>query len=591
MRYTQYLFTRFFCRCAASACLAAVYAIFAALSSCTNEACGGEDVPVAGGCIPLSLEITASGFTGLQPDASPHTRTSENDYTTSFDASDAIGLFAVKGIGTPGAAMVDGISNSKLTYAPAVDVAHKPTWQPADAATTLYYYPDVTYIAYYPYKDGITIDPTQSKDAILASFAEKAELQPATDQSTFAAYAASGLMTASGTATDTDDPNRKTLSLSFTHSYALLVLKTKVPAKCVAPAGSVFEYRPQATVMRADPAAANVVIRDVKAYKLADGEFRTIIKPVVDDNMRVSYTTNGMIVEYNEAMAGLAAVTTGQYYECVMNTSLPGTPDAIERALQPGDFVYQNNGKIEIYPGDGPVDADGKIPDYTNAVGIVVTTASARMTDAECNTKGWNHAYVMGFDEVGDAIWGVDNVDETVLPNTTFNDGENNMNGYSETEAMLAERANKGDISSYPAFNKLNDYRNNHPVPSALAGKRSPWFIPSIGQWFDLLFNLGGRSPKTFRNNTNESWSDMMGYGTETRNKINGQLNKLGKPINLADYAPNMSFYMLSSESNAADVWYATWLDQAGSSVVALLAGAKPFDTPSILFFRPFFAF
>lgn len=179
---------------------------------------------------PLALEITASGFTG-QPDASPDTRASEQDnYDTWFEETDAIGLFAVRGIGTPVAAIVDGINNSKLTYAPADDASHKPTWQPADAATTLYYYADVTYIAYYPYKDGIAIDPTQSAATILASFSGKTELQPAADQSTPEAYAASDLMTASGTATDTADPSRKLLSLTFTHSYSLLVVKTNIMA-------------------------------------------------------------------------------------------------------------------------------------------------------------------------------------------------------------------------------------------------------------------------------------------------------------------------------------------------------------------------
>lgn len=591
MRYTKHLFSRYIRRCADTACFALLCTTLAALGGCTGETDDAGGSSPATGRIPLSLEITASGFSG-QPGADPRTRSVETNYGTVFNMTDAIGLFAVKGIGTPDAAIVDGVSNSKFTYVPPINQEHRPEWQTADG-TTLYYNPDVTYIAYYPYKDGITIDPTQSKDAILASFAEKAELQPATDQSTSAAYAASDLMTSGGTVIDSNDPNRKILVLTLTHSYALLVLKTQVPAKCVAPAGSVFDYRPQATFMRADPDAANVEIRDVKARKMADGVFRTIIKPVIDDYMRVSYTTNGMIVEYNEAMPGLAAVTAGQYYECVMNTSLPGTPDAIERALQPGDFVYQNNGKIEIYPGDGPVDVDGKIPDYANAVGIVVTTASTRMTDAACNTKGWNHAYVMGFEDVVDANWGVDKVDETVVPNTTFNDGENNMNGYSETEAMLAERASKGDLSSYPAFNKINDYRNNHPVPSALAGKRSPWFIPSTGQWFDLLFNLGGRSPNTFRNNTNEYWSDIKGYGTETRNKINSQLNKFGKPINLFEISPTIfwTYYILSSEYNATTVWYANWSESPGNDAVYLIASSKPFNLPTGLFIRPFFAF
>ena len=150
MRYIKHLFVRSFYQCAAPARLALLCAGFAALGGCTNETDSAGGSSTADSHIPLALEITASGFTG-QPDASPDTRASEQDnYDTWFEETDAIGLFAVRGIGTPAAAIVDGINNSKLTYAPAADASHKPTWQPADAATTLYYYADVTYIAYYP---------------------------------------------------------------------------------------------------------------------------------------------------------------------------------------------------------------------------------------------------------------------------------------------------------------------------------------------------------------------------------------------------------------------------------------------------------
>lgn len=118
MRYIKHLFVRSFYQCAAPARLALLCAGFAALGGCTNETDSAGGSSTADGHIPLALEIMASGFTG-QPDASPDTRASEQDnYDTWFEETDAIGLFAVRGIGTPAAAIVDGINNSKLTYAP-----------------------------------------------------------------------------------------------------------------------------------------------------------------------------------------------------------------------------------------------------------------------------------------------------------------------------------------------------------------------------------------------------------------------------------------------------------------------------------------
>lgn len=119
MRYIKHLFVRSFYQCAAPPalpCSAPVSQHWAVVPTKPTVPGGSS---TADSHIPLALEITASGFTG-QPDASPDTRASEQDnYDTWFEETDAIGLFAVRGIGTPAAAIVDGINNSKLTYAPA----------------------------------------------------------------------------------------------------------------------------------------------------------------------------------------------------------------------------------------------------------------------------------------------------------------------------------------------------------------------------------------------------------------------------------------------------------------------------------------
>lgn len=189
-------------------------ALWQTLGSCTDEA-GGADTPMPNKNIPLTIEITAEGFDG-EADASPSTRYSESGNTTIFEASDIVGLFAVKNIGTPDAVIIDGIDNIQLKYIPAADASASSEWEPVDPTNILYYYADVTYVAYYPYKDGITIDPTQNAANICTSFSEMAELLPAADQSTEKAYIASDLMTATGKAIDTNDPTKKLLSLSFT---------------------------------------------------------------------------------------------------------------------------------------------------------------------------------------------------------------------------------------------------------------------------------------------------------------------------------------------------------------------------------------
>lgn len=534
-----------------------------------------------GKTVLLTIRATASRFEGLpetEKSDAPLTRTpTEDGNSTQFNSGDAIGIFAIKD-----GAIVDNISNSKLTY----DAATK-NWN-SDASTSLYYYANVSYIAYYPYKDGITIDATKTTDEIIASLAANSKLQPVTNQATAADYTACDLMTASGKAApDSSNPDKQVLTLSFKHQFSLLVLVPRVFVECYAPTGAGFVYRDNSKAPIADSDAKDVTLNGVTACKMSDGSYRAIVNPSTSSStLNGSYKTkDDRTIDYkgNEYSAGFAG---GNCYLLNVDSPLHGS-GSVERALAPGDFVFHGTNNIEIYPGDGPLES-GKIPDYSNAVGMVITLASSgRLTDAQLNAGGWNHAYVMGLVNCGGSMnWGP-NVDEDVLPNTMRDDhAEDNMNGYTETEAMLAERAKKGDLSSYGTFNAINTYRTNTPIPSGLSSVRSPWFVPSVGQWFDVMVNICGRSPKTFRNNTAVySWVDNS-YGTEMWNAINNQLNKVGKPLSLI--AANQVIFFCSSEARASSGWDAQWVNDAAKVILGTIPKSDLYKQHVV---RPFFAF
>ena len=284
MKYPKHSFFILFYFCITLAILLPV------ASGCTDESEEAMETgsPTSNMPVPLIVRSTVKNFTNenhlsgqdAASSGQPATRVPiEDGNVTKFSEGDAAGIFAVRNIGTSTGVIVDNINNTKLLYGTSSEGS---TWTP-EAAVTLYYYEDVTYVAYYPYKENITIDPTKSVNEITASFATKTELQPATDQSTGELYTASDLMTASGQATDSSDPTKKTLSLAFTHSYSLLVLKANVAkAKYKAPDGS-FKYHPKVTALNADATATDVLIMGVKAYKIANGVFRALIKPAPGD--------------------------------------------------------------------------------------------------------------------------------------------------------------------------------------------------------------------------------------------------------------------------------------------------------------------
>ena len=541
-----------------------------------------------GKTVLLTIRATASRFEGLpetEKSDAPLTRTpTEDGNSTQFNTGDVIGIFAIKE-----GAIVDNISNSKLTY----DATTK-NWNP-DASTSLYYYANVSYIAYYPYKDGITIDATKTTDEIIASLAANSKLQPGTNQATAADYTACDLMTASGQAApDSSNPDKQVLTLSFKHQFSLLVLVPRVFVECYAPADAGFVYRDNSKAPIADSDAKDVTLNGVTPRKMSDGSYRAIVNPTTSSStLNGSYkTTDDRTIDYkgNEYSTGFAG---GNCYLLNVDSPLHGS-GSVERALAPGDFVFHGSSDIEVYPGDGPLES-GKIPDYSNAVGVVVTCDKSRMTDKDCNNKGWSHAYVMGLENTGNsniAPWGVQNVDDPIDAVMRDNGAENNMNGYSETEIML--EAYKDNLESRAAFNEINTYRTNNLVPAGLSSARSPWFVPSVGQWFDVMANLCEKSPKTFRNNTAVySWADNN-YGVEMWNTINSQLNKVGKPLKRLSTTSGTDqiVFWCSSEADLRWAWIVIWgLSTVGDGYVALGANYKDDNTGSVKRLRPFFAF
>ena len=170
---------------------------------CTDEA-GMENIGNTDRRIPLTISATVSSYTAIDKKNTSVTRTPiENGYTTEFSDGDAIGIFALRNFETPNVAAIDGVYNLKLVYTKAADGTG--SWAPATGDThALYSYDDnLAYVAYYPYRDGITIKQ-DNKAEILKDLANNAKLQPAADQSTSAAYTGSDLMAA--VASPTVDP-------------------------------------------------------------------------------------------------------------------------------------------------------------------------------------------------------------------------------------------------------------------------------------------------------------------------------------------------------------------------------------------------
>ena len=455
--------------------------LFVASGCNTDSNMPGTDGSVFGNRLPLTIHVTASSFEELPetPGASRSTTSStstttairtastrtpvEDGITTKFNAGDAIGLFVIKN-----GAIVDGVNNAKLTYLPGT-TAGTGTWKPAADAKKPYYYSgetSLTYIAYYPYKDGITITPSQTTDEIIASLSANTKLQPSTDQSATdgSAYTASDLMTASATSADitTDASGNPSLNFKFTHQFSLLVLVPRKLSEYVAPAGKTYTYWAER-----DYDASNVTLNGITAYRMADGTFRAIVKPTITSSaLKGNYKdVEGRIVNYqgDSYDDGFAA---GGCYELTVARPQPGVTQ--ERAVAVGDF-YMQDGRIVV--GSKETLA---AEEQANCIGIVFKVGAGNQ-DNISNYDGKLtaiHGYVMSLDQVS----------------RTWGDKSKGWTGTSWYEywaypytKLLLEGMAQG--YSFPGCKWCVEYT---PVPT---GVTSGWHFPSYNPVIDFVDN------------------------------------------------------------------------------------------------------
>ena len=179
-------------------------ALILMLAACTSDAL--DELPPAGtdpDARPLTITVSDGGMY-----ATGQTRAQERGYSTVFTEGDCIGLYVVK----------DGtleVKNLCLTL-------QGGKWTLPAGTSQLFYSPDKSYHAYYPYqKDNYMNGKVSPGDEDFFKYVvDEWSVNP--DQSTYAQYTASDLMTARGVY------NNRTLSFAMEHRMSLFILQ--VPA-------------------------------------------------------------------------------------------------------------------------------------------------------------------------------------------------------------------------------------------------------------------------------------------------------------------------------------------------------------------------
>lgn len=129
-------------------------------------------------------------------------------------------------------------------------------------------------------------------------------------------------------------------------------------------------------------------------------------------------------------------------------------------------------------------------------IGIVFQTDKSRIGTAEKSKLGERnvHGLVVAVKRATtNSKWGHEAVDLEIKNSMSKSDTYSDIDGLDNYTKGLARTAYIGQKGAYPAFEAIDAWNaagSGHEAPANTTG----WYLPSSGQWWDILQNLGGCS-------------------------------------------------------------------------------------------------
>lgn len=453
------------------------------LASCQQEEL--PDMNGASDATPLSITVTDAGYASTDKAA---TRAEELDgYATTFTEGDACGLYLVR----DGRIIYD---NVKLTATAGDDGAI--TWQPEEGVTLAGGLEDESYFLYYPYQSDLSAPSDLSDLSDDAAFFSRliAAWEPAADQSDYADYTASDLMTAKGRIVR-NGASKTVLSFHMTHRMALAVIE--LPK-------TVYKFKEAGIPYYVTSSAADFTGSPLKPCRMADGTYRCIVKPASAASLCGIYDNNG-----TKEFAITASAAQGSYKTYTIDGA---TPIEKQTTLQMGDYFCKNSDNYwYIIPQESTPDG--------NVIGIVFHAGQHNSDNADysatgigqANCHGYAVALTDAYNDDNDRLrweYGPGNVSDLPVGTST---STNDWSGYFNSQKIheFVSSNTDWDMKYFPAALVCETYGNRttdqdgNPAngkydwqkPLAAPSNTSGWFLPSSGQLKYLYQNRSVLSP------------------------------------------------------------------------------------------------
>ena len=464
----------------------------AALLMLLAASCTQEEFPAAQDkAQQLTISVTDGGYASAEDKT---TRAVENGYTTEFTEGDACGLFVVRG----------SYQDKKMIYSNVKLTAERDAatvslvWKPEAGTTLAGGLQDEVYYLYYPYRSDLdnTVISNLLKHAI--ENPQESFFKPImnnwpvkTDQSSYADYTASDLMTASCTPT----LDNGTLRLNFVMAHELSLAVIEMPK-------TVYKFTNARVPDYTIPSEATFASA-AKPLRMTDGTYRYLL-PASLPTIEGSYDGGNRvftITPSDDPISGKykrykidGAATTVKNYTVQRGDYLLADGNLLPRETAVTEEQKANIAAIVFWtPADTdpagrktPANlTDDKImakdhPNCTHGLAVSVKNVSTGMAWQEYD---WFHGSVQKFQK-SDEFNPTDKTDYASIVQS--GEERNYIRGYQYTKMILAYnyycmRIKKLNLMVKPV-NTLANFSDSNPAPKTSTG----WFIPSAKELYML---------------------------------------------------------------------------------------------------------
>lgn len=410
----------------------------------------------------LKIQVTDKGY--ASDPANKETKAIDEEFNTTFENGDKIGVFIVD-------------EDGSITYANVPVTLKDNVWVDETQGVRIKSTTEKVF-AYYPYVEDSKINDLVSPEAESESdfFAGYINSQDISDQSTLSRYRQADVL---GCMVEKASISEGTITFNMSHLMGLVVLDFNVKQMI----DFTLESDPDYTWRRTLPVSVNVQLNNGELM-VKQGETLAYYYLVNPNEVQ---TLNGEISKDNEVQSFvLSELPTASLCKSYLVTATLQTIGKDTHKLQIGDIFKSDGGLISQAELANPGITE---EEKAECVGIVFSIENPYVQDNSLDSK-FNHGLVMALKDASKNVtWGGVNTDEELKDCSTIDNCREDLAGFSNCQYFWTKYIDI--LSSYPALNAAKNYSYSLPE-----GKTNGWFIPSIGQWIEILANLAGKSFK-----------------------------------------------------------------------------------------------